>query len=243
MTRSMRNSTNECSLPVCNVCAMPFPFLALRLGDLARAAGLRAGDLARAGDFARPRGFGAGDAARLALRVATMVDATRRRREAALNLLQSAAGLCREPRRRAVLVTRSLGVQLLRQDVSGPGFRYARRPGHSLSKQKLREQTSLAGNPRAWPNSETIARTIPAPQFKTLWARFEINYRPASSSSYSQHSLLSTRRRGTAQAERTRRRGASQQVSTAVQHVRASWHASHSSSPCWRSARPAWRPL
>ena len=56
---------------------MPLPFLALRLGDLARAAGLRAGDLAlaagfRAGDLARPRGFGAGDAA-LALRVATMV--------------------------------------------------------------------------------------------------------------------------------------------------------------------------
>ena len=56
---------------------MPLPFLALRLGDLARAAGLRAGDLAlaagfRAGDLARPRGFGAGDAARLALRVATM---------------------------------------------------------------------------------------------------------------------------------------------------------------------------
>ena len=56
---------------------MPFPFLALRLGDLARAAGLRAGDLAlaagfRAGDWARPRGLGAGEAARLALRVATM---------------------------------------------------------------------------------------------------------------------------------------------------------------------------
>ena len=82
---------------------MPFPFLALRLGDLARAAGLRAGDLARAGDFARPRGFGAGDAARLALRVATMVDATRRRREAALNLLQSAE-LCCEPSRRAAVL-------------------------------------------------------------------------------------------------------------------------------------------
>ena len=57
---------------------MPLPFLALRLGDLARAAGLRAGDLAlaagfRAGDWARPRGLGAGDAA-LALRVATMFD-------------------------------------------------------------------------------------------------------------------------------------------------------------------------
>ena len=83
ITRSMRNSIRECSLPVCNVCAIS-PFLALRLGDLARAAGLRAGDLAlaagfRAGDLARPRGFGAGEAA-LALRVATMVDATRRRR-------------------------------------------------------------------------------------------------------------------------------------------------------------------
>ena len=58
---------------------MPLPFLALRLGDLARATGLRAGDLTlaagfRAGDLARPRGFGAGDAARLARRVATMVD-------------------------------------------------------------------------------------------------------------------------------------------------------------------------
>ena len=51
---------------------MPLPFLALRLGDLARAAGLRAGDFARAGDLARPRGLGAGEAARLALRVATM---------------------------------------------------------------------------------------------------------------------------------------------------------------------------
>ena len=56
---------------------MPLPFLALRLGDLARAAGLRAGDLAlaagfRAGDWARPRGLGAGEAARLARRVATM---------------------------------------------------------------------------------------------------------------------------------------------------------------------------
>ena len=86
ITLSMRNSTSECSLPVCNVCAIS-PFLALRLGDLARAAGLRAGDLAlaagfRAGDLARPRGFGAGDAA-LALRVATMVVATRRQ----LNLL------------------------------------------------------------------------------------------------------------------------------------------------------------
>ena len=40
ITLSMRNSTSECSLPVCNVCAMPLPFLALRLGDLARAAGL-----------------------------------------------------------------------------------------------------------------------------------------------------------------------------------------------------------
>ena len=62
---------------------MPLPFLALRLGDLARAAGLRAGDLAlaaglRAGDWARPRGFGAGEAARLARRVATMaVECTR----------------------------------------------------------------------------------------------------------------------------------------------------------------------
>ena len=79
ITLNMRNSTSECSLPVCKVCAMPLPFLALRLGDLARAAGLRAGDLAlaagfRAGDWARPRGFGAGEAARLALRVATMVD-------------------------------------------------------------------------------------------------------------------------------------------------------------------------
>ena len=61
---------------------MPLPFLALRLGDLARAAGLRAGDLAlaagfRAGDWARPRGFGAGEAA-LALRVATMAVAATR---------------------------------------------------------------------------------------------------------------------------------------------------------------------
>jgi hypothetical protein len=74
ITLSMRNSTSECSLPVCKVCAIS-PFLALRLGDLARAAGLRAGDLAlaagfRAGDWARPRG--AGEAARLARRVATM---------------------------------------------------------------------------------------------------------------------------------------------------------------------------
>ena len=80
ITRSMRNSTRECSLPVCKVCAI-WPFLALRLGDLALA--LRAGDLAlaagfRAGDWARPRGFGAGEAARLARRVATMLDATRR---------------------------------------------------------------------------------------------------------------------------------------------------------------------
>ena len=83
ITRSMRNSTSECSLPVCKVCGAsgkPFPFLAFafRAGDLALAAGLRAGDLAlaagfRAGDL--PRGFGAGDAARLARRVATMVDA------------------------------------------------------------------------------------------------------------------------------------------------------------------------
>ena len=85
ITLNMRNSTSECSLPVCKVCAISLPFLALRLGDLARAAGLRAGDLAlaagfRAGDLARPRGFGAGEAA-LDLRVATMVDATRRRRE------------------------------------------------------------------------------------------------------------------------------------------------------------------
>ena len=77
ITLNMRNSISECSLPVCNVCAMPLPFLALRLGDLARAAGLRAGDLAlaaglRAGDWARPRGLGAGEAARLARRVATM---------------------------------------------------------------------------------------------------------------------------------------------------------------------------
>ena len=71
ITLNMRNSTSECSLPVCNVWAMPFPFLALRRGDLARAAGLRAGDFARAGDLARPRGFGAGEAAR-ARRVATI---------------------------------------------------------------------------------------------------------------------------------------------------------------------------
>ena len=78
ITRSIKNSTNECSRPVCKVCAMPLPFLAFafRAGDLAL--GLRAGDLAlaagfRAGDL--PRGFGAGDAARLARRVATMVDA------------------------------------------------------------------------------------------------------------------------------------------------------------------------
>ena len=56
---------------------MPLPFFLRRAGDLAL--GLRAGDLAlaagfRAGDWARPRGFGAGEAARLALRVATMVD-------------------------------------------------------------------------------------------------------------------------------------------------------------------------
>ena len=51
---------------------MPLPFLAFRLGDLARAAGLRAGDFARAGDLARPRGFGAGEAARAARRVATI---------------------------------------------------------------------------------------------------------------------------------------------------------------------------
>ena len=235
----MRNSTNECSLPVCKVCAMPLPFLALRrAGDLAL--GLRAGDLLRAGDFARPRGFGAGDAARLALRVATMVDATRRRREAALNLLQSAAGLCREPRRRAVLVTRSLGVQLLRQDVSGPGFRYARRPEHSLSKQKLREQTSLAGNPRAWPNSETLDRTIllhnsrrSGPVSRSITARLAA------------HRTVSTACTARAAAARCKvgelaAEVASQQVSTAVQH-RASWHASHSSSPCWRAARPAWR--
>ena len=82
ITLNMRNSTSECSLPVCNVCAMPLPFLALRLGDLARAAGLRAGDFARAGDLARPRGFGAGEAA-LARRVATMVATRRRRVEAA----------------------------------------------------------------------------------------------------------------------------------------------------------------
>ena len=80
ITRSIKNSTNECSRPVCKVCAMPLPFLALRLGDLALA--LRAGDLAlaagfRAGDLARPRGFGAGDAAR-ALRVATMAVAATR---------------------------------------------------------------------------------------------------------------------------------------------------------------------
>ena len=30
ITLNMRNSTSECSLPVCNVCAMPLPFLALR---------------------------------------------------------------------------------------------------------------------------------------------------------------------------------------------------------------------
>ena len=81
ITLNMRNSTRECSLPVCKVCAMPLPFLALRLGDLARA--LRAGDLAlaagfRAGDFVRPRGFGAGEAAR-ARRVATILQASRRR--------------------------------------------------------------------------------------------------------------------------------------------------------------------
>ena len=80
ITLSMRNSTSECSLPVCNVCAISLPFLALRLGDLALA--LRAGDLAlaagfRAGDWARPRGFGAGEAAR-ALRVATMAVAATR---------------------------------------------------------------------------------------------------------------------------------------------------------------------
>ena len=97
ITLNMRNSTRECSLPVCKVCAMPLPFLALRLGDLARAAGLRAGDFARAGDLARPRGFGAGEAARLALRVATMVDATRRRREAALNLLHLQEGCVVSP--------------------------------------------------------------------------------------------------------------------------------------------------
>ena len=81
ITRSMRNSTSECSLPVCNVCAISLPFLALRLGDLALA--LRAGDLAlaagfRAGDRARPRGFRAGEAAR-ARRVATILQASRRR--------------------------------------------------------------------------------------------------------------------------------------------------------------------
>ena len=50
------------------------PFLALRLGDLARAAGLRAGDFARAGDLARPRGFGAGEAARARVHLAVVVD-------------------------------------------------------------------------------------------------------------------------------------------------------------------------
>ena len=129
MTRSMRNSTSECSLPVCNVCAMPFPFLALRLGDLARAAGLRAGDLAlaagfRAGDWARLRGLGAGEAA-LALRVATMAVKCTRSLEPdiccvtegaftfardgvwrQLNLLQSAAELCCVRRRAALLHVR-----------------------------------------------------------------------------------------------------------------------------------------
>ena len=85
ITLNMRNSTSECSLPVCNVCAMPLPFLAFafRPGDLALAL--------RAGDLARPRGFGAGEVARLALRVATMAvecNATTAW-EAALNLLQS----------------------------------------------------------------------------------------------------------------------------------------------------------
>ena len=73
---------------------MPFPFLALRLGDLARAAGLRAGDLAR--------GLRAGEAARAPpadwRRVATM-RASRRRRVQQLNLLLGQSCM----RRRAAL--------------------------------------------------------------------------------------------------------------------------------------------
>ena len=94
ITLNMRNSIRECSLPVCKVWAIS-PFLALRLGDLARAAGLRAGDFARAGDLARPRGFGAGEAAR-ARRVATI--GCKRRGDGVwrqLNLPESGVCACR----------------------------------------------------------------------------------------------------------------------------------------------------
>ena len=135
ITRSMRNSTSECSLPVCNVCAISLPFLAFafRPGDLALA--LRAGDLAlaagfRAGDRARPRGFGTGEAARAALRVATI--GCKRRGDARVVRLNVLLGQSCVRRRAALQLSvykRDLYVKALRPGVSvsalGRGGSYA----------------------------------------------------------------------------------------------------------------------